>query len=256
MNRKKVVLADDVELFLMLENTFFNREEFELITARGGREVLKVIREAEPDLVFVDLEMPEMNGDDCCRIVKGDDLYRHIPVIIVTAGDRQKDIERCRLAGCNDVVLKPIDIHAFMDTSRKFLQVRERSAQRFAVRLPIIYGAIPGEFHDDYSVDLNTEGMFLATEHPLTAETLLYMEFILPVSERVVRCKAKVAWVNSPESRRKAELPVGMGVQFLDLTPDDMDAIRNYLNAEVHGDIRNDLPSPVVMTPSEGKGVL
>ena len=44
MSRKKVVLADDVELFLILENTFFNREEFELITARSGREVLKVIR--------------------------------------------------------------------------------------------------------------------------------------------------------------------------------------------------------------------
>ena len=45
MGRKKVVLADDVELFLILEKTFFNREEFELITARSGREALEAIRE-------------------------------------------------------------------------------------------------------------------------------------------------------------------------------------------------------------------
>jgi uncharacterized protein (TIGR02266 family) len=229
MSRKKVMLADDVELFLLLENTFFNREEFELITARSGREVLKVIREASPDLVFVNLEMPELNGDECCRIVKSDDKYRHIPVIIVTPAGRQEDIERCRLAGCNGIVLKPIDRHAFMATSRKFLQVRERAVQRFAARLPVSYGVIPGELLDDYSVDLNTDGMFLATDHPFTAETLLYVEFILPAGERVIRCKAKVAWVNCPGSRRKLELPPGMGVQFLDLGPDEMDAIQNYL---------------------------
>ena len=244
MSRKKVMLADDVELFLLLENTFFNREEFELITARSGREVLKVIREAEPDLVFVNLEMPELNGDECCRIVKSDDKYRHIPVIIVTPGDRQEDIERCRLAGCNDILLKPIDRHAFMTTSRKFLQVRERTVQRFVTRLPVNYGVIPGELLDDYSVDLNTDGLFLATDHPFTAETLLYVEFILPVGERVIRCKAKVAWVNCPEAWRKPELPPGMGVQFLDLGPDNMDAIQNYL------------PPPGPLPPGEGEGVL
>jgi len=232
MSRKKVMLADDVELFLLLENTFFNREEFELITARSGREVLKVIREAKPDLVFVNLEMPELNGDECCRIVKSDDMFLHIPVIIVTPCGRQEDIERCRLAGCDDIVLKPIDRHVFMTTSRKFLQVRERTVQRFVTRLPVNYGVIPGELLDDYSVDLNTDGLFLATDHPFTAETLLYVEFILPVGERVIRCKAKVAWVNCPESRRKLELPPGMGVQFLDLIPDDMDAIQNYLKTK------------------------
>jgi len=244
MSRKKVVLADDVELFLMLENTFFNREEFELISARSGREVLKVIREAEPDLVFVNLEMPELNGDECCRIAKSDDMYRHIPVIIVTPGGRQGEIERCRLAGCNGIVLKPIDRHAFMATSRKFLQVRERAVQRFVARLPVNYGVIPGELLADYSFDLNTGGMFLATEHPFTAETLLYIEIILPVGERVIRCKAKVAWVNCPESRRKLELPAGMGVQFLDLTQYDKDAIQNYL------------PPPGSLPPGEGEGVL
>ena len=106
------------------------------------------------------------------------------------------------------------------------------------------YGIIPDELLDDYSVDLNTGGMFLASEHPFTAETLLYIEFILPVGERVIRCKAKVAWVNCPESRRKLELPAGMGVQFLDLTQDDKDAIQNYL------------PPPGSLPPGEGEGVL
>ena len=93
MSRAKIVLADDVELFLMLEKTVFNREEFELITGRDGRAILKIIREAEPDLVFMNLYMPEMNGEECCRLVKQDDAIRHIPVIMVIQGGREEDLD-------------------------------------------------------------------------------------------------------------------------------------------------------------------
>jgi len=90
MSRKKILIADDVDIFLMLENTVFNRADFELVTARSGRSILKLIKEAEPDLVFMKLYMPEMNGDDCCRKVKEEEPGRHIPIIMVTDGDRRR----------------------------------------------------------------------------------------------------------------------------------------------------------------------
>jgi hypothetical protein len=55
------------------------------------------------------------------------------------------------------------------------------------------------------------------------------MEFILPTSEIAIRCKARVAWVNDPDQRKKTDLPAGMGVQFIDLSLADMDAIRDYI---------------------------
>jgi len=122
VSRKKIVFADDVELFLMLEKSVFNREEFELITARDGRDILKIIREAEPALVFMNLYMPDMNGDDCCRIVKRDDASRHIPVIMVTRDGLEEDLEKCRLAGCDDILLKPLNRNDFMITTRKYLR--------------------------------------------------------------------------------------------------------------------------------------
>jgi uncharacterized protein (TIGR02266 family) len=231
MNRKKVVLADDVELFLMLENSFFNRNEFELITARSGLEILKVIREARPDLIFMDLDMPEMNGDECCRIVKKDVMYRHIPVIIVTQGGGQEAVERCRMSGCDDFVLKPIDRNNFMETSRKFLQVLERAAQRFATRLPVNYGVKKSELLKDYTIDLTTDGMFLATGNLFEIGTMLYLEFVIPVADRVIRCNGRVAWVNEMDSPRKPLLPTGVGLQFLYLDKSDKDAIRDYLES-------------------------
>jgi uncharacterized protein (TIGR02266 family) len=229
MERKKVVLADDVELFLMLENTFFNREEFEMITARSGQEVLKVIREAKPDLVFMDLDMPGMNGDKCCRALKLDVMSRHIPVIMVTSGERKEAVERCRDAGCDGIVFRPIDRNELLAASRKYLQVKERGIQRFMARLAVNYCVISSELLQDYTLDLTSGGMFLATENPLEIDTILYVEFILPESGRLIRCQARVAWVNQREAAKKPQLPTGMGVQFLSISRADMDAIQSYI---------------------------
>jgi len=232
VNRKKIVLADDVELFLMLEKSVFNREEFELITARDGRAILKIIREAKPALVFMNLYMPEMDGDDCCRIVKRDDASRHIPVIMVTRYGLVDDLEKCRLAGCDDILFKPINRDEFMATTRKYLQVLVRADQRIKARLPINYSVMSGDFLNDYCIDLNTGGMFLETEHPFLVDTPLEIEFKLPANGSMIRCKARGAWVNDPKQRKKPNLPVGMGVQFVEISPADMNAIRDYVNRE------------------------
>jgi uncharacterized protein (TIGR02266 family) len=229
MERKKVVLADDVELFLMLENTFFNRDEFEMITARSGREVLKVIREAKPDLVFMDLDMPGMNGDECCRVVKRDAMNSHIPVIMVTRKGRKEAVERCRDAGCDGIVFKPIDRGDLLALSRKYLHVKERGAQRINARLAINYAVMSSELRKDYSMDLNSGGMFLETVNPLEIDTMLYIEFTLPAGDRTIRCQARVAWVNQLDAPRKPQLPAGVGVQFLSLGQADMEAIQGYI---------------------------
>ena len=239
MERKKVVLADDVELFLMLENTFFNRDDFEMITARGGQEVLKIIRSSNPDMVFINLDMPDLSGDECCRILKNDESFRHIPVVMVSPTGLNEDMERCRRAGCDDVVTKPIKRHDFMDTSRKFLKVKERADKRFSLRLAVNYAVISGDILNDYTIDLNTGGMFLATDRLLEVDTMLHLEFVLPGIEKTIRCMAKVAWVNGPEARKKAQLPNGLGVCFLDLSDADMEAIKRSIEYGLSGDGRD-----------------
>lgn len=229
MQRKKIVFTDDVELFLMLEKSFFKREEFDLITAHDGEEALKAIQETRPDLVFLDLNMPGMNGDECCRIVKQDGMLWHIPIVMVTTAGREEDLERCRSAGCDEIVNKPINRHAFMATAQRFLQVTERERQRYNARLRVRYGSKAHALACDYSVDLSTGGLFLACEYPLPRDTSLSIEFILPSSKKAIRCNARVAWVNDQKLRSKLTLPAGMGVQCLDLTFTDMDAIREYI---------------------------
>jgi len=226
VGRKRIVLTDDVELFLIMENTFFNREEIELITVRGGQELLKIVRASAPKLIFMDMQMPDMSGDECCRILKGDETSHHIPVVIVSPSENNDDLERCRFAGCDDIVTKPINRHDFMDTSRKYLNIMERADKRFPIKIAVNFGAISGAIHNDYSIDLNTGGMFLATDHLYQTGTLLLMNFILPGIGTQIKCPGEVAWVNGPEARKKPQLPNGMGVRFMGLGFEELEAIR------------------------------
>jgi uncharacterized protein (TIGR02266 family) len=231
VEKKKVLLADDIELFLELEKTFFRRENFELLTARTGPKAFEIINEQRPDLVFMDLYMPELDGDECCRRVKADPQLRTTPIVIVTTmGDAQAQ-ERCRACGCDEVLLKPINRHLFTETARRFLSVPSRVEPRIPARLEVTYGA-GQQALSDFSVNISTGGLFLETATPLPIATDLQLVFTLPVRAQPIRCKGRVAWVNHVEMPVKPGFPSGIGVQMLDLSLDDMHAIRDFMKEQ------------------------
>jgi uncharacterized protein (TIGR02266 family) len=231
MTRKKILLVDDVQLFLDQQKTFFNRDDFELIFARSGKEALEVAQKTRPDLIFMDLYMPEMDGDECCRIIKKSEPLRDVPVIMVTSGLGQEDFEQCWQAGCDDVIVKPINQHYFNAIVKKYLPVTERKSTRFIARLRVEYGPDQESLLDDYSVNMSTGGLFLETANPLPAESLLTLSFTLPRKGVNICCSGRVAWVNHPEFIKNKALPAGMGIQFIDLSLNDLYAIRDYIRS-------------------------
>jgi uncharacterized protein (TIGR02266 family) len=231
VKRKKILLVDDVDLFLELEKTFFRREVFDLLVARTGKEAYEMVVTHRPDLVFMDLCMPEMNGDEACRRVKADPELRATPVVMVTLAGRADDLARCREAGCDDILLKPINRHHFMAAARKHLQVLERTVPRIGSRLPIRYGkgTQGGQAH---SVNLSRGGVFIETAEVMSPGEVLSLEISLPEGPRTVCCSGLVVWVNHPVKPAKPRLPCGIGVRFVDLDPEDLRAIEEFVKRE------------------------
>ena len=97
------------------------------------------------------------------------------------------------------------------------------------IRLAVYYGVDNQKLMSNYSVNMSTGGIFLETFHPLPVDTQIILEFMLPVNSRLITCKARVAWVNKHEALIKPSLPPGMGVQFLDLSLENIQLLRNYL---------------------------
>ena len=105
---KKIVYVEDELEMIDLVKLILSRKGYEVIGAAGGREGLDTIREVVPDLVLLDLMMPDIEGWDVYQQMRADDATRHIPVIVVTAKAQNIDkVLGLHIAKVNDYISKP-----------------------------------------------------------------------------------------------------------------------------------------------------
>lgn len=121
MSLPRILLVDDVRLFLELEKSFLHLAQVKILTAANGEEALAVIRRERPDLVFLDLYMPILDGIACCAAIKSDPEVSATPVVMVTTGGKPEEVEQCRAAGCDGLLTKPVDRSAFLDMVSRFV---------------------------------------------------------------------------------------------------------------------------------------
>ena len=97
------------------------------------------------------------------------------------------------------------------------------------IRLAIYNGPDQQKLMTNYSVNMSTGGVFIETEHLRPVDTLLEINFKLPDTDIIITCKARVAWTNETGELKKRDVPAGMGIQFIDLSFENLQAIRNFL---------------------------
>jgi uncharacterized protein (TIGR02266 family) len=106
----------------------------------------------------------------------------------------------------------------------------KRTDPRYLARIAIFYGMYQNELLTDYSINISTGGVFIESGRILPEGTELTVKFNLPDSEIIIVSKARVAWTNEPPSLKKTTLPPGMGLQFIDLSLENMYTIRAFLD--------------------------
>jgi len=106
---KKVLIIDDENFFIEPIKLFLKRDGIEVIVANDGLTGLKMARSENPDLIVVDLMLPGINGYQVCRLLKFDNQYRHIPILIVSARDTEHDQSLGKESGADRYLTKPID---------------------------------------------------------------------------------------------------------------------------------------------------
>jgi putative two-component system response regulator len=123
--RPKILLVDDEEKNIKILSAIVKHQGYEYEAARNGREALEKARSYVPDLIFLDIMMPEMDGYEACKQIKEDPALKHIPVVMVTSlADRDSRIKGLEL-GANDFLSKPIDASELMVRTKNLLKVKE-----------------------------------------------------------------------------------------------------------------------------------
>jgi len=118
---KTVLIVEDNELNMKLFNDLLVAHGYKTIQTRNGFEALELARKHRPDLILMDIQLPEVSGLEVTRWLKDDDTLCQIPIIAVTAFAMRGDEERIRSGGCEAYISKPISVMTFLDTVRKFI---------------------------------------------------------------------------------------------------------------------------------------
>jgi two-component system cell cycle response regulator DivK len=118
---KTVMIVEDNELNMKLFHDLLEANGYRTIQTRNGKEALELARNHKPDLILMDIQLPEISGLDVTRWIKEDETIKHIPVIAVTAFAMKGDEERIRAGGCEAYLSKPISVAKFIETVRHFL---------------------------------------------------------------------------------------------------------------------------------------
>ncbi len=118
---KKVLIVEDNELNMKLFSDLLEAHGYETVGTNNGLNALDLAREHAPDLILMDIQLPEVSGLEVTKWLKDDDELSSIPVIAVTAFAMKGDEERIREGGCEAYMSKPISVSVFIETIRGFL---------------------------------------------------------------------------------------------------------------------------------------
>ena len=118
---KTVLIVEDNELNMKLFRDLLEAQDYQVLETREGLHALTLARHHHPDLILMDIQLPEVSGLEVTKWLKEDDDLRHIPIIAVTAFAMKGDEERIREGGCEAYLSKPISVMSFLETIRGYL---------------------------------------------------------------------------------------------------------------------------------------
>lgn len=119
---KKILIVEDNELNMKLFRDLLEAHGYETLQTSEGLQALEIARKHQPDLILMDIQLPEVSGLEVTKWIKEDEELASIPVIAVTAFAMKGDEERIREGGCEAYISKPISVMPFMETIKSFLK--------------------------------------------------------------------------------------------------------------------------------------
>jgi DNA-binding response OmpR family regulator len=122
MDKKRILIVDDQKDIVELIRYKLENEGLECLVASDGEEGLQKAKKEDPDLILMDIMMPKINGYQVCRLLKSDENYKHIPIIMLSAKDQESDKFWGKESGADDYVTKPFNVEKLFQKIQGYLE--------------------------------------------------------------------------------------------------------------------------------------
>ncbi len=204
---KTIIVAEDDYNLLMSLCIVLERLGYDAIPAENGAEVMQLLRIISPDAITLDLNMPVLGGLETLKLIKDDERYKNIPVIVVSGESQAETLEECRNTGCASFLQKPTGMAELSSALEKnIFPQRGRKHARISLDIKITLNT-GGASQGFYTRTLSESGVFVRTKHPFAVGT--GVEIILPLDGEDIAVQGSVIYVTSPEDLRP-----GMAIEF------------------------------------------
>ena len=121
MDKKKILVVDDqIDLVKTLQFAL-ELEQYQVLVSYNGEDALNQARKENPDLILLDIMLPKLDGYKVCRLLKFDEKYKHIPILMMTAKSQTKDKLIGKETGANEYITKPFDMDELMGKIKAYL---------------------------------------------------------------------------------------------------------------------------------------
>ncbi|HXI01774.1 MAG TPA: response regulator [Candidatus Saccharimonadales bacterium] len=218
-----LLLVDDVKTTLAVEKSFLESRNLKVFVTTSPMEGLRLASSIKPDLIVLDYEMPEMNGDELCVRLKKDPATRNIPVLIISAHDDKSIPAACERAGAAGYCRKTEGRESLLDQVAGLLGM----PQRRHVRVPcsITIGILSGGRRMEGIVhNISVGGMYLTVDTPLDSRGALRMKFDLEAVDATVEVLGEIV-----RSEELSGALYGYGIQLIEADEGCLEALGEYV---------------------------
>lgn len=223
-----ILLVDDSKFFLELESQFLRNTPASILTANSAKEAYDLAREYRPSLIYMDMDMPQDGGIECCRRFKSDVGLSKIPLVLIGADGSPSDKSAAYAAGADAYLSKPLDRRSFLSVGHSFLVSIDRREKRQVCRVMVEFSC-RGRASRGRCIDVSSGGMFLECQPSAKKGEPLLLQFSLPDAQRTaIEVHGRIAWINSRDEIVKEDYPLGYGVEFVDITASVGTLLRRY----------------------------
>jgi two-component system alkaline phosphatase synthesis response regulator PhoP len=122
MSKKRILVVDDEVDLVETVRFSLELEGYDVLVTYNGEEALNQARKENPDLILLDLMLPKLDGYKVCRLLKFDERYKHIPILMLTAKTQEKDKAIGMETGANEYITKPFDMDELMKKVKEYLK--------------------------------------------------------------------------------------------------------------------------------------
>lgn len=243
---KKILLVDDSHTFLMYVGLLLKRLGFTVIPAEDGVELLALLKLRNPDLVMMDVEMPQMDGLKALKYIKEDKEISHIPVVVVTGDSRSSTMEKCHRLGCSGYLMKPIKIDRLHDVLQQCFfshkgAYRKRLRTPFREMVGITFG---GERHELLAETLSEGGIYIRDDKPPGVDQRVEVSLPLPGADPVL-LEGTVIY-RKEKYGDFSSTPPGMAIAFTGVGAEIAARLKAHVESLLAGDLLSEQRETII----------